>query len=90
MKDSPLVKEEEKSPAPGGIQTHDLLITRRALYHCTHRKFKDTKGTDLSVIETTTSRSKVKSSSTVPRLTLASKNRPLLADLIERCVLKQT
>ena len=25
---------EEKSPAPGGIRTHYLSVTRRALYHC--------------------------------------------------------
>ena len=39
IKDTPLVKEsrkkeEEKCPAPGGIQTHDLQITRRVLNHC--------------------------------------------------------
>ena len=28
------MKEEEKSPAPGGIQTHDLQITRGVLYSC--------------------------------------------------------
>ena len=39
FKDTPLamesgMKEEEKSPAPGGIQTHDLQITRGVLYSC--------------------------------------------------------
>ena len=27
-------KEEEKSPARGGIRTHDLSVMRRALYRC--------------------------------------------------------
>ena len=26
--------EVEKSPAPGGNQTHNLSVTRRGLYHC--------------------------------------------------------
>ena len=27
-------KRRGKSPASGGIQTHDLSVTRRVLYHC--------------------------------------------------------
>ena len=27
-------KRREKSPAPGGIRTHDLSVMRRVLYHC--------------------------------------------------------
>ena len=27
-------REEKKSPAPGGIQTHDLSVMRQTLYLC--------------------------------------------------------
>ena len=33
-KDILLKMEEEKSPAPGGIWTHNLLIIRRVFYRC--------------------------------------------------------
>ena len=34
FKDILLKMEEEKSPAPGAIQTHDLSVMRSALYSC--------------------------------------------------------
>ena len=34
MKDTPLVKECRKSPAPGGFQTHNLHFTRHVFYRC--------------------------------------------------------
>ena len=33
IKDTLLI-EKRKSPAPGGIQTHDQSVTRRVLYRC--------------------------------------------------------